>query len=89
MEFGRQEEPYLQMFENFAAAVFTDEPLTACGEEGIRALEIANAAYLSAWLGKKVKLPIDPEDYEREMEKRVCEEKKLYIESHGEGGGNE
>jgi len=88
-ELGGQKEPYQQMFENFAAAVLTGEPLTACGEEGIRALEIANAAYLSAWLGKKVTLPIDAEAYERELEKRVREEEKLRKRLHGEGGGNE
>ena len=87
-EFGRQEEPYPQMFENFGAAVLNGETLTACGKEGIRALEIANAAYLSAWLGKKVTLPIDAEAYERELEKRVREE-ELHKELHGKGGGNE
>lgn len=88
-EFGGQKEPYPQMFENFAAAVLAGGSLTACGEEGIRALEIANAAYLSAWMGKKVTLPIDAGAYERELEKRVSEEEKLRKEPHMEGGGNE
>lgn len=73
-EFEAQEEPYPAMFQNFAEAVLKDQPLIAPGTEGIRALEITNAAYLSAWLGKKIALPMSAELYEQELGKRMDEE---------------
>ena len=66
---------YEQMLENFAVAVLHGEDLIAPGEEGYKALELANSAYLSAWLGKPLSLPLDGQEYEAELGKRIEEEK--------------
>lgn len=72
--FGKQEEPYPEMLHNFGEAILHGEPLTAPGVEGVRALELTDAAYLSAWLGQKITLPLDADRFERELQKRIAEE---------------
>lgn len=47
----------------------------AYGVEGARALEFINAAYMSAYSGKAVSLPIDPEEYSVTIAKFKEEEK--------------
>ena len=54
----------------FAAHILHGTPLIAEGEEGINGLTIANAAYLSSWLGKTVELPLDEDLYLEELNKR-------------------
>ena len=43
------------------------EPLIAPGAEGLSSLMLANAAYLSAWTGQKISLPMDDEAYAAEL----------------------
>lgn len=43
----------------FAAHILRGEPLIADGKEGLNGLMLANAMYLSSWLGKPVDLPFD------------------------------
>ena len=54
----------------FAAHILHGSPLIADGAEGINGLMLANAAYLSSWLGETVELPIDEELYLAELNKR-------------------
>ena len=75
-EFGAQEEPYPAMLRNFGEAILHGEALTAPGVEGVRALELTDAAYLSAWLGQKITLPLDAERFEQELQKHIQEEKR-------------
>ena len=75
-EFGAQEEPYPDMLHNFGEAILHGEALTAPGVEGVRALELTDAAYLSAWLGQKITLPLDAERFEQELQKHIQEEKR-------------
>jgi predicted dehydrogenase len=49
---------------NFARHLLYDEPLIAPGEDGIASLELANAIWLSAHLGKPVELPISRAAYD-------------------------
>ena len=66
---GHYEEPEIEkenlkhagVLRAFAANILHGQPLVARGEEGIRSLSIANAMYLSSWLGKPVTLPVDEE----------------------------
>ncbi|MCD8369465.1 MAG: Gfo/Idh/MocA family oxidoreductase [Clostridiales bacterium] len=76
--FDKAEEPYAQMLENFARAVLSvrAEELVAPGAEAVNALALANAAYLSAWKGEAVTLPFDAEEYDRELAKRMEEERR-------------
>lgn len=75
-EYPNKVEPYINMIENFAAAVQGEERIAVCGQAGINALQIANAAYLSAWKGVPVKLPIDAEEYEDMLQKQIHIEEK-------------
>ena len=73
-QFAPQAEPYPEMLANFADAILHGTPLTAPGVEGVRALELTDAAYLSAWLGEKITLPLDAERFEQELQKHIQEE---------------
>ncbi len=73
-QFGPQEEPYPEMLANFADAILHGTALTAPGVEGVRALELTDAAYLSAWLGQKITLPMDADRFEQELQKHIREE---------------
>lgn len=64
------------MLENFAQAVMEGTPLTAPGAEGVRALELTDAAYLSAWQGRRVTLPLDAALFERELAARIRQEQE-------------
>lgn len=50
---------------NFARHLLAGEPLLAPGEEGLQSLELANAVWLSAHLGKAVKLPLNRRAYDK------------------------
>lgn len=65
--------PYLhsEVVNAFAAAILRGEPLIADGREGLRETELANAIYLSDWLGHTVELPFDEARYREELQKRV------------------
>lgn len=63
--FGEQEKAYQLVLKNFAEAVLYGTGLIAPGKESMQTLELINGAYLSAWLGKKISLPINPEEYEK------------------------
>ena len=56
----------------WGGAILRGEPLVAGGEEGINGLTLANAMYLSDWLGKTVELPLDEDLYYDELMKRVA-----------------
>ena len=60
------------ILQNFTDAVLDGTPLLASGFEGIKEITLSNAAYLSAWTGKKVELPLDCEAFDAELEKRIA-----------------
>lgn len=72
--FPEDQEPYEEMLTDFAQAVLKKRPVRVNGLEGLNSLELTNAAYLSAWTGETVALPLDAERYERELEKRITDE---------------
>ena len=59
------------ILENWAAAILDGAPLIAPGQEGIRSLELINAAYLSAWEDRTVHLPLDDSYYYTQLQKRM------------------
>ena len=63
------------LLENFAEAVLDGADLIADGREGIRSLQISNAAYLSAWTDDWVELPADESLFEKHLE-RLCRKEK-------------
>ncbi|HEX3043642.1 MAG TPA: Gfo/Idh/MocA family oxidoreductase [Bacillota bacterium] len=56
---------------NWVAAILHGAPLLAPGVEGIKALEISNAMYLSAWTDNWVELPIDEEVYYVKLQEKI------------------
>lgn len=61
---------HVNIIKNWVNSILRGESLIAPGAEGIKSLEISNAAYLSGWTGKWVDVPVD-EDlfYEKLKEK--------------------
>jgi predicted dehydrogenase len=55
----------------WAKAILGEGELVAHGTEGIHGLTLANAMYLSAFLGQEVQLPLDEALYYQELMKRV------------------
>ena len=72
----RGAEGYQKIFRNFTDHLRYGEPLLATGEDGLRGVMIANGAYLSSWLKKKVDFPIDHERYAAMLEEKAAEERR-------------
>ena len=60
------------IMDNFAEAILREKPLIARGEEGINELTIANAVYLSDWLGN---IKIDLGNFDHELYHKMLSEK--------------
>ena len=45
--------------------------LLAPGEDGVKALDISNAIYLSSWLNETVELPVDPDLYYEKLQEKI------------------
>ena len=56
----------------WGGTILRGTPLVADGREGINGLTLSNAMHLSAFLGRKVTLPIDEDLYFEELMKRVA-----------------
>jgi predicted dehydrogenase len=66
---------HIEVLRNFAAAVNGTEELLAPGGDGIHGVRLADAMYLSAWLGKEVSIEnFDEESYLEELNKRIVAE---------------
>lgn len=62
---------HVEVLRNFAANIRTGEPLIAPGSDGINGVKLANAAHLSAWLGREVAVDGEDETYLRELNARI------------------
>ena len=56
----------------FARHILYGDPLVAEGKEGINGLMISNAAFLSAWRGEPVTLPIDEDDFYERLQQKIA-----------------
>ncbi len=63
-------EQHAGVLKAFVGRILNGTPLVAEGEEGINALMLSNAMYLSSWLDRTVDLPIDEDLFLRELNKR-------------------
>ena len=59
------------IIQNWIDAIVKKAPLLSPGEEGVKALDISNAIYLSSWLNETVELPVDPDLYYLELQKKI------------------
>ncbi len=67
---------YQKVFQNFSDHIHRGTPLLADGKQGINSLILANAAYLSAWTGKKVPLPMDEGLYVALLADQIAREER-------------
>lgn len=70
---------HLTVMENFALHILTGSPLLAPGTDGINGVNLANASQLSAWTGREVCNPVDPEEYAAELNKLIAAEGKFPV----------
>lgn len=66
---------HIDALQNFTNSITADEALVAQGVEGIRAVELANAFYLSDWLGRDVAIPVDSAQFDNLLIERIAHEK--------------
>lgn len=59
------------IIQNWIDSIARGSSLLAPGEEGVKALEISNAIYLSSWLDQSVELPIDPDLYYGKLQEKI------------------
>ena len=77
VETDGENEQHIGVLKAFTNHILHNTPLIASGEEGIQALMLSNAMYLSSWLGETVSLPIDEEIFLKKLnEKRATSKKK-------------
>ena len=69
------DQQHIDVLINFTNAIAKGEQLIAPGAEGIKAVEIANAMFLSDWLGHAVTIPVDDELFYAKLQEKVQEEK--------------
>ncbi len=77
-----KEEGHNGILRNFTSAVLHGTPLLAPGADAVRELTISNAAYLSAWTGETVELPLDTARFDALLAERVAT--SVYRETAGE-----
>ncbi len=65
---------YIEVMENFVRHIQHGEPLIASGEECIKSISICNAAYLSAWTERKIKLPFSEDEYKTLLNQKINNE---------------
>ena len=59
------------IIQNWIDSIVKGSPLLSPGEEGVKALEISNAIYLSSWLNETVELPIDADLYYEKLQEKI------------------
>ena len=69
------DQQHIDVLINFTNAIAKGEELIAPGAEGIKAVKIANAMFLSDWLGHAVTIPVDDELFYAKLQEKVQEEK--------------
>ena len=77
VETDGENEQHTGVLKAFTNHILNGAPLVASGEEGIHALMLSNAMYLSSWLDNTVTLPIDEDLFLQKLnEKRATSKKK-------------
>ena len=68
--------PYAEVFANFAEHILQGAKLYADGVEGLKTVEITNAAYVSGWEECKVSVPVSEEQYMHLLKSKQALERK-------------
>lgn len=75
-------QPYREVLGNFASHLLRDTPLYADGMDGLRTVALTNACYLSGWQEKRVTLPVEEEEFCRELSQRQALELSKVRKKH-------
>lgn len=67
---------HIEVIERFCQQILTGEGLLADGTEGLLGVNLANAAFLSAWTGKEVSYPLDDELFIEKLNEKIAQEGK-------------
>lgn len=76
VETDGQNEQHAGVMKAFVGKILHGTPLVAGGEEGINGLMLSNAMHLSSWLGHAVTLPIDEDEFLRQLNERRAHSRK-------------
>lgn len=70
VELEKTENPYQEVFENYARHLLWGDALHASGSDGLRTAQLTNAIYVSGWEERRVAVPVAPERYETGLKER-------------------
>ncbi len=76
---NREGREYRMIFQKFADHLLYGREMAADGEEGLRSVMMANGAYLSSWLDRRISFPVDDRMYEQMLKTKEEEEKALTL----------
>ncbi len=68
MQFGDNPNQHAKVLNAFADHILNGGPMVANIEDGLRAVQLNNAMYLSSWTGSMVELPVDPKRFDECLE---------------------
>lgn len=68
---------HMTVLANYADHLLNGTPLLAPGTDGINGVRLADAALLSAWLGREIQMPFDDSLYLAELNKHIRAEGKF------------
>ncbi|RDW15202.1 oxidoreductase [Oceanobacillus arenosus] len=68
------------IIQNWIDSIRNGTPLLSPGEDGVKALEIANAIYLSSWLNEEMELPVDPDRYFEKLQEKI--DTSTFVKKH-------
>lgn len=94
VETDGKNEQHVGVINAWGGAILRGTPLVAHGSEGIYGLTLSNAMHLSAFLGKKVELPLDEDLFYAELMKRVATSRRkadtqaVFADTSSTYGGN-
>lgn len=76
---GTNPQMYRTILQDFCDHLRKGTPMTADGLDGLRTVELTNAAYVSAWTERKVRLPADDGVFEELLHKKMEEEQSGFL----------
>ncbi len=82
---GSRGEQHIGIKKNFVAAILDGAPLIAPAEEGIKAVELANAMQLSLMTKQRVELPMKAAEYDKFLKKLIKNSK--FVKKTDENAG--
>jgi hypothetical protein len=69
--FANAPQPHAVLLQNFVNAILHGEPLLAPGEDGIHAVELANALVYSSLQDRTVELPLDAAAWAAQLDRLI------------------